>query len=94
MSATNATALTSIVEIRSWILSVNSLRLEQFAIDWIEKYVDRANEILMAEGIMNTDEDFRRAIHYEARNVLEVLRPDAGCHWFFVNLESLTKERP
>lgn len=85
--------LTGIVDIRNWLLNVNALPLEQFAIDWIETYVDKANSILESDGITNTDDEFCRAIHYETQTVLEVLKADARCLEFFIDLESLTRSK-
>lgn len=89
----DAVRLAGIVDIRNWLQNLNALALEQFAIDWIEKYVDRANEILEADGIQNTDEEFRGATHYEAQTILAILRPTAACWQMFVDLESLTRSK-
>lgn len=83
--------LSTIVDIRNWLLNVNPLPLEQFAIDWIEKYVDKANTTLESDEILNTDEEFRGAIHYETQTVLQVLRRDTLCRPFFADLESRTR---
>ena len=83
--------LTTIVDIRNWLQSQDALPLEQFAIDWIEKYVDRAEEILDSPIIETDDDTFRGAIHYETQTVLEVLRPDVLCYRLFRELESLTR---
>lgn len=90
----DAVRLTGIVDVRNWLQDINPLPLEQFAIDWIEKYVDRANEILEADGIQNTDEEFRGATHYEVQTILRVIRRDTLCHSMFVDLESLTRAKP
>lgn len=85
--------LSGIVDIRNWLLNVNPIALEQFAIDWVEKYVDKAQELLGNEGIEVDDDTFRAATHYEAQTVLQVLRPTALCYPLFVDLEILTRQR-
>ena len=89
----DAIRLTGIVDIRNWLLNLNALPLEQFAIDWIEKYVDKANEFLEAKGVEVDDDTFRAATHYEAQTILQVLRPTATCYQMFVDLETLTRSK-
>lgn len=89
----DAIRLTGIVDIRSFLQNEDALCLEQFAIDWIEKCVDRATETLSAREIEVDDNTFRAAIHYEVKTIIEVLRPDAACYQFFMDLESLTRSK-
>lgn len=95
MSAT-ITKLTTIIDIRNWLQEQNYLSqqradsLEQFAIDWIEEEIDRAEQYLESEEITVDDITFVGAIHYRADCVLEVLRKDCNCYRFFTQLVELT----
>lgn len=95
MSAT-ATKLSTIIDIRDWLRQQEDLShgsavsFEQFAIDWIEEETDRAEQYLESTEITVDDVTFTGAIHYRADCVLEVLRKDARCHSFFVELVNLT----
>lgn len=88
--------LSTIVGIRDWLreqvyLSQHRANsLEQFAIDWIEEEIDRAEEYLESEQITIDDTTFTGAIHYRADCVLDVLRCDTNCFSFFTQLAQLT----
>jgi len=89
----NAVRLSGIVDIANWLRNQNVLPLEQFAVDWIEKYVDRADEILESDEIENTDDEFRGATHYEVQTILQVIRPNTACYLLFADLETLTRSK-
>jgi hypothetical protein len=88
--------LTTIIAIRDWLREQEfatrhtSQGLSQFAIDWIEEQVDHAEDILESTEITVDDVTFVGATHYRAENIVEVLRPDAPCYKFFVELARLT----
>lgn len=98
--STAITKLTTIIDIRDWLREQDRLShsstsygitgLEQFAIDWIEEEIDRAEQYLESEEITVDDVTFVGAIHYRADCVLEVLRTDCNCYRFFAQLVELT----
>lgn len=87
----DAIRLTGIVDIRNWLLSQDALSLNQFTIDWIERYVDRAIVALESEDVDTDDETFRGSIHYEVQTILAIMRADVPSFQFFRDLEALTR---
>lgn len=89
--------LSTIVDVRDWLKEQEvltrqqPLSLGQFAIDWIEEEVDRAEQYLESAEITVDDVTFVGAIHYRADNVIDIMRTDAPCYQFFTELARLTK---
>lgn len=85
----------TIIEIRDFLNNANNdMTLGQFAADWIEDTVDRAETILDSEEITTDDETFCGAVSYNVGTILEVIRHDIPCWKFFNEVERFTARSP
>jgi len=82
-----------IVEIKRFLERYDPIAegFEQFAVDWIEETLDRIEDILEATTITTGDETYCGALAYRVDNILEVMRSDATCFQFFVEVQQFLK---
>ena len=81
-------------DIKKFLIALDPVALgwEQFALDWIEETIERIDEILDSAEITTDDETFSGALHYRVENILQIMRTDARCYHFFVDLNQLLSE--
>lgn len=70
----------------------DNLQIGQFGRDWIEIELDKIEERerLTGKGFPDDEATFCHAIHYAARNLLDIMTEHAPCRPFFEELEILS----
>lgn len=77
----------TIVDIKAFLQQRERGLSDQFAIDWVEETINHMEDILDSEGITVDDDTFCASLRYNVGNVIEIVRPDAPCFQFYVDLQ-------